>query len=85
MSEQQQTKSSSANQQQQQSGGKPKRTNKTGTSGSGVQPDNVLQHLKTVERVFRWPLVDNTWKQGIVVYDKIKGKLTLLSSLSNSS
>lgn len=70
---------------QQQPGGasKPQRkeaNKKVGSvdgSNSSEPKKNVLQQLKTVERVFRWPVIDSTWKQGIVVYDKIKGKLSL--------
>lgn len=61
---------------------KPQRKSKGGNSSEKV-PNNVLQQLKTVERVFRWPVIDSTWKQGVVVYTKIKGIYSYLLYFSS--
>lgn len=85
-SEQQQVKTSSASGSGSGGNSKPQRKNKGNNEGQEVAKVNVLQQLKTVERVFRWPVVDTTWKQGVIVYDKIKGRFSLffLSSLVTS-
>lgn len=49
---------------------KQKRGNRNGTDKKKQQ----LVQLKTVERVFKWPLVETSWKCGTDVYGRIKGK-----------
>lgn len=58
-------------QQQQQ---KQKRNNRNGWDKKKQQQHQQQLQLKTVERVFQWPLVATTWRQGTEVYGKVKGK-----------
>lgn len=43
-----------------------------------AEEQNLVYNLKTIKRIFHWPMIDTTWKQGTEVYDKIKGKILLL-------
>lgn len=52
-------------------GAKQKRGNKAATLKKQQQ---LMPQLKTIERVFKWPVIEITWKQGTEVYGKIKGE-----------
>lgn len=42
-------------------------------SAEKEKKEQQLLHLKVVDRVLKWPMVDTAWHEGNHVYGKIKG------------
>lgn len=71
MNQQDQQQRSSA--QQSQGSGGQKQQSRSKKSAEKKEPDQQF-HLKVVDRVLSWPVVNMAWNEGNHVYGKIKGE-----------
>jgi len=68
-----------AHEHQHQPAQQPKQKRGGSRNGREKKRSPSVVQLKTVERVFKWPLVETTWKQGTEVYGRIKGANFLIT------